>query len=648
MKRIGNIVLLVAMLTSTSVFADELKVYSSVDRNEVAQGEGFVFSVTVSSKGSVNVTDPRLPSVTDFDLLNSWTGTESRSLFTNGKFTVEQSRVFNYMLAATRSGRLQIGSVTVVVDGKQYTTQPIIMDVKPTSGAPGAGPQQNLAQKNQPQRRQQAQEDDEDPMGQMEDLFNELLKRRGLPNAGRPGGGGAGGMGNAQINPQEAFQIMLEVDKKTAYVGEQVTASFYLYTRGQIRDIDTLQYPSLKGFWKEEIELATRLEFENHVMNGLVYKRALLASFALFPIKDGKSIIDPYKAKCTVITADNFGFGRPYVFTKASPPVTIDVLPLPKEGQPADFNGAVGQFKMAASLEQTTVAANQPVTLKVRVAGRGNAKLIELPSLNLPPSLELYDTKKDAKYFKDGQSYKDFEVLLIPREPGLITIPPVGFSAFDPIAKKYYSQKSTEFKLQVTPGMGTENDMKRMAQGPKAEPKPVEEGIPGLIVGSVESSSFDHIPVVAWAGLYSLIFSFLGFQAWTSLRPGANKKDLRKILKDRIAKLNAAASAGDFRKVGIDGTNVFYFILGEVSGLGGSSFEFDKVLLNAPPSVRRDLGEKLKNTLSELEVLGFAPEEVLASRKEKQSLVTLVQRLEGLLDQCAKTVWTEETKRDNA
>ncbi len=647
MKKIGNAVIVALILISSLAVAEDLKVYSSVDRKEVAQGEGFVFSVTVSSKGSVNVADPRLPSVTDFDLLNSWTGTESRSLFTNGKFTVEQSRVFNYMLAATRPGRLQIGSVSVVVDGKQYTTQPIIMDVKPTSGAPGAGPQQHLAQQGSKQRAQEP--DEEDPMRDMEDLFNELLKRRGLPNGGRAGGGTGGGIGQAQINPQEAFQISLELDKKTVYVGEQVTASFYLYTRGQIRDIDTLQYPSLKGFWKEEIELATRLEFENHVMNGLVYKRALLASFALFPIKEGKSVIDPYKAKCTVITADNFGFGRPYVFTKASAPVTIDVLPLPKEGQPADFNGAVGQFKMAASLEQSTVAANQPVTLKVRVAGRGNAKLIELPNLNLPPSLELYDTKKDAKYFKDGQSYKDFEVLLIPREPGQITIPAVGFSAFDPTTKKYYSQKSPEFKLQVTPGMGTENDMKRMAQGPKAEPKPaVEEGIPGLVVGNVETSALDHIPTPAWAGLYTLIFSFLGFQAWTSLRPGANKKDLRKILKDRIAKLNAAASAGDFRKVGIDGTNVFYFILGEISGLGGSSFEFDKVLLNAPPSVRRDLGEKLKNILSELEVLGFAPEEVLVSRKDQKSLSTTVQRLESLLDQCAKTVWTEETKRDNA
>lgn len=643
MTKIGRILLLFScafLPMHAEAASEEVKVYSSVDRKEVAQGEGFVFSVTVSSKGSVSVADPKLPNITDFDLMNSWTGTESRSLFTNGKFTVEQSRVFNYMLAANKTGRLQIGAVEVVVDGKPYTTQPIIMEVKPMSGAPG--PRQHLAQRGQ--RRGQPQQDDEDdPMSDMEDLFNELLKRRGLPN-GR-GGPGGGGMGDTAINPQEAFQIRLEVDKQQVYVGEQVTANFYLYTRGQIRDIDTLNYPSLKGFWKEEIEIATRLEFENHVMNGLVYKRALLASFALFPIKEGKSIIDPYKAKCTVITADNFGFGRPYVFTKASAPVTINVLGVPKEGQPKDFTGAVGQFKMAASLEQNTVPANQPVNLKVRVAGRGNAKLIELPPLNLPPSLELYDTKKESKYFKDGQSFKEFEVLLIPREPGLITIPAVSFSAFDPVTKKYYSQKSEEFKLQVTPAMGAENDMQRMAQGPRQEDKQVEEGIPGLIIGSKESVLIEKIPVAAWAGVYMLIFLGLGFQAWTTLRPSAIKKDLRKILKDRIAKLKVSASAGDFRKVGIEGTNVFYLILGEVAGLGGSSFEFEKVLLNAPPSVRRDLGEKLKKILSELEVLGFAPEEVLGSRKDKKELSATVDRLEDLLNQCVKVVWTDDTRR---
>ena len=82
----------------------------------------------------------------------------------------------------------------------------------------------------------------------------------------------------------------MDVDKKRAYVGEQITANIYLYTRGQIRDIDTLKYPSLKGFWKEDLDLATRLNFESVEVSGVLYQRALLVSYALFPIKAGKAV----------------------------------------------------------------------------------------------------------------------------------------------------------------------------------------------------------------------------------------------------------------------------------------------------------------------------------------------------------------------
>jgi hypothetical protein len=138
-----------------------------------------------------------------------------------------------------------------------------------------------------------------------------MLKRHGL-NQGTRG---------QPANPDDAFSIQLEVDKNEAFVGEQVTASWYLYTRNHIQNIDTLKYPNLKAFWKEDIELATRLNFQQEVVNGIPYKKALLVSYALFPIKDGSALIDTYKAKCTVISGNMgvFGMGQPMAYTKASP-----------------------------------------------------------------------------------------------------------------------------------------------------------------------------------------------------------------------------------------------------------------------------------------------------------------------------------------
>ena len=61
-----------------------------------------------------------------------------------------------------------------------------------------------------------------------EDLFSQLLRRGGPPPSA--------GSRTLPINPQEAFFIQVDTDKEEAYVGEQITVSFYIYTRGGIRD----------------------------------------------------------------------------------------------------------------------------------------------------------------------------------------------------------------------------------------------------------------------------------------------------------------------------------------------------------------------------------------------------------------------------
>jgi len=71
------------------------------------------------------------------------------------------------------------------------------------------------------------------------------------------------------VNMNEAFFLWLETDKKSAYEGEQVTANWYLYTRGQIESLDRAKFPDLKGFWKEIIEEVPALQFEEVLVNNV-------------------------------------------------------------------------------------------------------------------------------------------------------------------------------------------------------------------------------------------------------------------------------------------------------------------------------------------------------------------------------------------
>ncbi len=616
MAKIGNLFLsLLIFLVASSVFAAKpVQVTSSVDRSQMGVGDTFTYTIQVSSEESVSTVEPKLPELSGFELINSWTGVESRSSFANGTFEVVQSRQFNYMLSVQKAGTFTLGAATVMVDGKPFATQPIQIQVLEGRAVP---PQAGQGQQPPP-----------DSFQDMDDIFNQLLRRR----VGQ-------GTRTQPTNPDEAFFIQVEVDKETAYVGEQITATWYLYTRGQIHDIDTLKYPSLSGFWKEDIELATRLNFQQEVVNGIAYQRALLASYALFPIKAGNVMIDAYKAKCTVTVPTSFGFSRPYLFTKSSKPISIQVMDVPTDGRPPDFTGAVGQFSAVSKVDQTTVVAHQPLSLKVKFEGRGNAKLIDLPALNFPPSLEIYDTKNESKFFKEGTSFKEFELILIPRQAGPLTIPPIQISAFNPATKQFYPVASQALNLTILPGTAPAGAVGNPVAGETPQAPKLEPALPQISL-EWEAGGW-HLPfpkTFAWTFVYAIVLAVLAFRLLIEGGFIRRRRDLRKLAQKRLEKIKGLIAKGAWREVGVNGTNLIYFVLGEISGSGGAGKELSQLLEQSPPSVRRELGEPVRQILQKLELLSFAPENLVGDLKEKTKLKSLVQQLETTVDMALKLV----------
>lgn len=629
MTKIGKMLALVFLFIGFSAFA-KVNVTATVDRNIVSEGDPFILSINVTTDGGNPEIDsePTLPDLSGLSLINSSSSNESQSSFVNGKFTVQQTRSFEYQISAPRKGQYKIGAAQVVVDGKAYKTQPIEITVN-AGDTNGGG---NVAQQGRRQRQQQQQNDPfGDDMDEMENMFNQLLQRH--MGRGVPGTPGAPDAQMQNVNPNEAFFIKLDTDKKKVYAGEQITASWYLYTRGQIADIDTLKYPDLKGFWKEEIEMATRLNFEPVVINGVVWQRALLVSYALFPIKAGKAIIDSYKAKCTVVVGGPFGFGKAYPFTKASQPVTVEVDEVPTTGRPPEYSGAVGHFQVSATLDQNNVPANQPVTMKIKFTGRGNAKLIDLPPLNLPKSIELYSQKSDAKFFKDGTSYKEFDVLLIPREPGQLEIPPVKAAYFEPDKGKFESIATNKLTLTVTPGKPGDTPMSPTAKTDNASPSNPDILVlpPPALLTNGGGFSFGHTIKTLWFLVYAGIFVALGLKGYFVLVRKPKRENLQAALKRRMKVVQNHINAGDFRKTGVELTNLIYLILGQITEQGGANLEFGKLMDAASPSLRRELSSPLRKVLDRSEELGFAPEKVIGASKEKSEMNKLRKEIEQVL-----------------
>ena len=98
-----------------------------------------------------------------------------------------------------------------------------------------------------------------------------------------------------------------------------------------------------------------------------------------------------------------------------------------------------------------------------------------------------------------------------------------------------------------------------------------------------------------------------------------------------MKRIFAEVEKGDYRLVGTEMTNLVYFVLGEVSEQGGANLEFNKLMEKAPPSVRKELKEPLGQLMKSFEVLGFAPESVIGSLKEKNKMRELVKKMGKLL-----------------
>lgn len=615
---------LVFFFMAVGAFAQsDINVKMNINPKEVEVGERFVVAIEVSASEMVSVTEPSAPTVDGAQYLGvSKSQRVNSSMVANAQGELEfktiQTQAFYFNFQAAKNGDLIVPAVGVQVAGKVIKSPAGQLKV----WAQGVNRPRPQARPSRPS----PFGDDEDHFGadpfaaaeKMEERFNQLLQRH------FGGGGAAGFQAVPAMNAEDAFVIVAEVDKTEVFEGEQITASWYLFTKAGVREIDTLKYPDLKGFWKEDIELATLLNFQPAELNGQVYNKALLASYALFPIEDGKATIDAYRAKVTVVG----GMGKSLTSTKSSEVIPILAKPLPEAGKPANFSGAVGDYQLTAQVESRSVVAHQPFTLKVHIEGRGNAKQFELPNPQLPSNVELYDIKKESQFFKNGLSFKNFEILLIPRQEGEITIPPIVTSVFNPKTQKYQELTTPEFKLTVLPGTGQQGlDSSRLTQ----EKADDSEAPLNLLSDWSPQNSSPAVMAPVWGAAFGATALALVVLAAFQLQWFKKPLTIREQFHARLKNVEKHRAQKKWRDVGAEATNVAYFVLGEISGQGGANLQIEKLLEKAPPSVRREVGADLRNVIDKFYLLGFGPDEAVQKAAQSDLVKEDIKTLEKLL-----------------
>ncbi|MEJ7590377.1 MAG: BatD family protein [Planctomycetaceae bacterium] len=127
-----------------------------------------------------------------------------------------------------------------------------------------------------------------------------------------------------------------------------------------------------------------------------------------------------------------------------------EVLPVPTEGRPADYRGAVGRYNIMTQATPTAVSAGDSITLNIGIAGTGPMELVQAPPLSELPLLTADFKVADqslAGFVQDNT--KLFSTTIRPRREGIAQIPAIPFSFFDPDTGKYETAMSEPIAITV-------------------------------------------------------------------------------------------------------------------------------------------------------------------------------------------------------
>lgn len=394
----------------------------------VVSGQQFRLSYTVNSH---SVKDFRTGDITDFSILSGPNRSSSTSMnIINGKVSNSSTITYTYILMGEKEGTFTIPAATIVVEGKQMSSNTVTIKVLPPDKSAGASSSGNNNQ----------------------------------------GGVSQSNSTGTEISNNDLF-IRTEVNKTNVYEQEAILLTYKIYATVNLTELQG-KMPDLKGFHTQSIELPRNKTWELEHYNGRNYRTITWSQYVLFPQQSGeleipsvsfdgivsqqvRGNIDPFEAF--------FNGGAGYVKVKkrlTTPKVTINVNPLPA-GKPADFSGGVGEFSVSSSISTTELKTNDAVTLKFIISGTGNMKLIKTPEVEFPKDFEIYDPKIENKFSlkTNGLSgNKVIEYLAIPRYAGTFTIPPVKFSYFDLKTKKYKTLETQPYTLNVEKGEGSSGE----------------------------------------------------------------------------------------------------------------------------------------------------------------------------------------------
>ena len=411
-----------ALTIAGPISADEIKFEASLDKKTAAIGETAQLGLTFY--GTQSVPAPDIGNIDGCDV--RYLGPSTMTTIING--SVSSSITHMYRVQPLRLGKFQFGPFTFKYEGSAYKSNAAFLTV------------------------------------------DEERQKEGLSAKAAAVGPAAGGKDEEEsildsLDIRDKLFLTLKIDKPRAYVNELIPVTIKLYVNRL--NVSDIQLPDLgqEGFSKAQFEEPKQYRER---MGGELHD-VLEFRTTIFGTRPGDYKLGPAKLKCNIAVrkrvrnisalSDDFmneqGGGSPYFddfFTRyerypvelKSEETRLILSPLPAEGKPIDFSGAIGDYQFIFQAGPKKVKVGDPVTLTMEINGTGNFNTVIIPKLENVEGFRIYEPQA-----KTEPNRKVFRQVLIPETDLVFQTPKAIFTYFDPDKKEYKTITQGPISIQV-------------------------------------------------------------------------------------------------------------------------------------------------------------------------------------------------------
>lgn len=398
LKKIGRYLIFISLLFLIfSVFLfSEVSVTAELSDKVIGVGEPFTLTITINAGKADEVNIPK-----NIEAINLISTPQSKNFtFNNG--TVNTLEKYYYIFIATKEGKYSLEGISVKSKRKVYDIDSLEIEVIRSST-------------RSPNVRNTNPEEE-----------NEYAKNIKLDDV----------------------YVQNKISKNQVYLNEAVYITQKAYTRVPIKVLGVSSLPDRKDFFymTDKSEYTSTRE----IINGVNLSIKPLKIEVLYPLKTGKKEIETtsfvFKTSDSFLN-DQIERGREFF--------EIEVLPLPKEGKPRDFSGAVGRFNFNVFVNEKNINIGDTVVITVQAEGDGNISVIDIPKIDtnlISKFFTVYTPKIYETNFFDGEkiiSKKSEEYVFAAKENGSANIESLIFNYFSPEDKKYKTIVSDNILINI-------------------------------------------------------------------------------------------------------------------------------------------------------------------------------------------------------